>query len=127
MNAADRTNGAVAVILIAVFAMSWQAIAMKYVSDSLTIWQVTLFRSVIILSALVPFLALSLKREALRFRVTGWLIVRSILMALMNLLYYGSLPLMDVSVAATAFYTAPAFITLMAAAFAGDRINAISA
>ena len=113
-----NTNKAVLVILSAVLAMSLQAIAMKYVSETLTIWQITIFRSAIILCVLLP---------ALRFKLTGWLVVRSILMAVMNLLYYGSLPLMDVSVAATAFYTAPTFITLMAVIFAGDRINSIDA
>jgi drug/metabolite transporter (DMT)-like permease len=126
-NGLDRTNKAVTVILIAVFAMSLQAMAMKYVSATLTIWQITIFRSIIILSALLPLLVAGRKRAALRFEVTGWLAVRSILMAVMNLFYYGSLPLMDISVAATGFYTAPTLITLMAAIFAGDRLNSINA
>lgn len=118
-----QTYIAVLVILIAVFAMSLQAIAMKYVSPTLTIWQITIFRSIIILSGLFPLILIGLKKGKIKILAPGWLGMRGLLMVAMNFSYYGSLPLMEMSVAATAFYTAPIFIFIMAALLLGEKIN----
>lgn len=121
----DRTFAAIATLLAAMFAMSLQAISMKYVSSELSIWQITIFRSLVILSALLPLLLLSRRKQPDKVRARGWISVRSVLMVIMNLFYYGSLPLMDVAVAATANYTAPVFIFIMGGLLLGERINPI--
>ena len=120
--ASTRNLTAIAVILMAMFAMSLQAIAMKSMSSSITIWQITIFRSLTILIFLIPILLFRQNEFPTSIK---WLSVRSGLMVIMNLFYYGSLPLMSVAVAATANYSAPIFIFLMGAIFLKEKINLI--
>ena len=52
-----------------------------------------------------------------------WTIVRSLLLVLMWVCYYISLPHMSLAAAAAAYYTLPIFITLFSAIIVGDTVS----
>ena len=56
----------------------------------------------------------------------GWTALRSFLMVVMWGFYFTALPHIPLSVAASALYTIPLFITLFSALFSGDRVGAKS-
>ena len=53
----------------------------------------------------------------------GWAAVRSLMLVLMWISYYASLPHLQLSIAAAAFYTLPIFITLFSALIVGERVG----
>jgi len=55
----------------------------------------------------------------------GWIVLRSVLLVIMWICYYLSLPHLALSVAAATYYTLPLFITLFSALFVGDKVKAL--
>ena len=117
---------AIGVILFAMVALAFQSLGMKYFSTSLNLWQITVYRSLIILSGFIPFILIAKRAGRLRINGLKWIVIRSMLMVAMNLLYYAALPLMGMAVASTASYTAPMFITILAALILGEKISKIN-
>jgi len=124
----------VIVILLTMVVMALQAVTMKSVSNLIPIWQITVLRSVFILGALLLGQLIYKKAKSKsdnkhtkgRRRNIGWLISRSLLMVSMNFLYYGSLPLLDLSTAAAAYYISPLITFLLAVIFLKEKINVVS-
>ena len=56
-------------------------------------------------------------------RSPGWVALRSALLTLMWIAYYAALPLISLSAAAVAFYTAPLFIALLARLVLGEAVG----
>jgi len=56
-------------------------------------------------------------------RVLRWALVRSVLLVVIWILYYASLPLLSLATASVAVYTSPIFVVLVAGFFFGDRIG----
>ncbi|MFC0268628.1 DMT family transporter [Kushneria aurantia] len=114
----SAVTGGVLTILATVFAMALADAIVKYASTDMTLWQIYVLRSL----AVVPVLAL-LACGRVRVPGLGWILLRSLALSLMYLGIYAALPLLDLSVVAASLYTAPLFITLLAAIFLRDPIN----
>ena len=56
-------------------------------------------------------------------RSPGWVGLRSALLVLMWIAYYAALPLISLSAAAVAFYTAPLFMALLSRPLTGDPVG----
>ncbi|WP_040245032.1 DMT family transporter [Chromohalobacter japonicus] len=112
------TMAGVGTILATVFAMALADAFVKYASADMSLWQIYVLRSLLV----VPLLALLV---GMRVRVPrlGWVMLRSLSLALMYLGIYGALPKLDLSVVAASLYTAPLFITLLSATFLRETIN----
>jgi drug/metabolite transporter (DMT)-like permease len=108
----------IATILATVFAMALADAFVKKSSSDMTLWQIYVLRSVIV----VPILFLITKRKVY-VAGFGWVFLRSIALALMYLSIYGVLPVLDLSVIAAALYTAPLFITGLSAFVMKERIT----
>ena len=121
----QRENTAVAVsaIVFSVFALSLGDAIVKSVSVSMPLWQLYVLRSVLALPVLVVFIRVARARTRLMPVSVFWTSVRSLLLAVMWVAYYASLPHLQLSLAAAAYYTSPLFITLFSAAFAGERVG----
>jgi drug/metabolite transporter (DMT)-like permease len=121
--APDRTRSAVVTIIFAVFALALGDAIIKGVSASFTLWQIFFLRSAIV----VPILVVTLKSRkwhaSIRPKNFWWTVLRSLMLTLMWVTYYASLPHINLSVAAAAYYTSPLFITIFAAVFLGDTIG----
>ena len=101
--------------MIAVLALSLGDAIIKATSLTLPLWQIYIMRSALV----VPILYLLVWKNGVRaFGSLGWVVARSVLLVLMWLSYYVSLPLMPLSLAAAAYYTSPILITVLAAVLA---------
>ena len=121
MAAPDRIAAGILIILASVAAMAFADAVVKLVSSNLTLWQVFVARSLFALPCLVGLAYLA--KGKLKTSRTGWVLVRSGLLILTWLLYYGSLPVLSLAVAAVAVYTNPIFTALLAATALGEKVT----
>jgi drug/metabolite transporter (DMT)-like permease len=122
MRSAQPAQG-VALIVGSVFLMSFGDAVIKFHSASFTAWQVFALRSTITVPVLFGLMALLGRGEPLRPRSLRWVGLRSLLMVLMWIAYYAALPLISLSAAAVAFYTAPLFIALLSRSLTGEPVG----
>lgn len=113
----------VALIVGSVFLMSFGDALIKYNSASFTAWQVFTLRSVMVLPILAVLLMILVPGKALMPKSPGWVGLRSVLLVLMWISYYGALPLISLSAAAVAFYTAPLFMALLSRPLTGEPVG----
>ncbi len=118
------THPALGVVLIvaSVFLMSFGDALIKYNSGSFTAWQIFALRSAVSVPILLLLLVFLAGPKTLRPRSLRWVGLRSLLMVLMWIAYYAALPLISLSAAAVAFYTAPLFIALLARFLTGEQV-----
>lgn len=121
----DRTRSAVVTIIITVFALALGDAIIKGVSASFTLWQIFFLRSAIVVSILVVVHKTRQRDTPILPKHFWWTVSRSLMLTLMWVTYYASLPHVNLSVAAAAYYTLPLFITIFAAVFLGDTIGKI--
>jgi len=113
----------VALIVGSVFLMSFGDALIKYNSASFTAWQIFSLRSLIVLPILVALMLLLAPGESLLPKSPGWVGLRSALLVLMWIAYYAALPLISLSAAAVAFYTAPLFMALLSRPLTGEPVG----
>ena len=119
----DNIPLAVGVIVFTVFALSLGDALIKFTSSNFVLWQIFVIRSMIVVPCLINYLLVQ-DRTVLRLPgAIGWTILRSFLLVFMWVSYYVSLPHLTLSVAASAYYTLPIFITLLSAVIVGDSIS----
>lgn len=118
-----RLPQGVGAIVATVFAMALTDAIIKLSSSGMTLWQVWVLRSAIVL----PLLLI-----ATRGRITApggagngtiWVAGRSLALVLQYLCLYSVLPLIDLALAGAAFYTAPFFILGLSAIVLGNRVT----
>ena len=118
----DRTPLAIGLIVGAVLLFSGSDAVLKAVSGDFSLWQIYTIRS----AFSVPVLLILLMRAGIGrcFRIARpWVLLRSLLLVGAWLAYYTALPLIDLSIAATAFYTSPLFIAGLSALVAGESVG----
>ncbi len=116
----DRTalSRGVMTILATVFAMALADAVIKRSSAGLPLWQIWVLRSGLV----VPVLLVR-TRGALRPAGLRWVLLRSLLLALMYLGIYAAIPLLALSVIAAALYTGPLFILALSALMLGEPVT----
>ena len=113
----------VALIVGSVFLMSFGDALIKYNSASFTAWQIFALRSVITVPILIALMLILAPGESLMPRSMRWVGLRSTLLVLMWIAYYAALPLISLSAAAVAFYTAPLFMALLSRSLIGEPVG----
>ena len=118
----QRTALGVGIILASVLTMAFADAVVKLVSADITVWQVFVARSLVA----VPILVVLLKATGagLRPRAPKWALLRSLLLLLTWIVFYASLPVLSLSVAAVAVYTNPIMIALLSALLIGEAVTA---
>ena len=124
-HAPDRTRSAVITIIFTVFALALGDAIIKAVSAGFTLWQIFFLRSAIVVPVLLVVLKTRQRSTPILPKHLSWTVLRSLLLTSMWVTYYASLPHVNLSVAAAAYYTLPLFITIFAAVFLGDTIGKI--
>ena len=104
-------------IIATVFAMSLADAFVKYSSADMTLWQIWVLRSLLIVPILMVVARMSILPAGL-----GWVVLRSVILAAMYLAMYAGIPLLDLSVVAAALYTGPLFIVCLSAAVLRERV-----
>lgn len=105
-------------IIATVFAMALTDAIIKLSSSEMTLWQIWILRSAIV----VPILLVATKGHVWP-PGTGWIIARSAALVVQYLCLYAVLPLIDMALAGAAFYIAPFFIVGLSALVLGNRIT----
>jgi len=123
LSRSDNPKLAVSIILVVVLCLALGDALVKEISSSLAIWQIFVLRSLLALAVLLAVLRCGFPSLSLRPRRLGWTMARSAMLVLMWIAYYASLPHLQLSVAAAAYYTSPLFIVLFSAALGGERVS----
>ena len=121
----DNIPLAIAVILLTVLALSLGDALIKQTSTSFVLWQIFVLRSIIAIPVLLILIRFRDASTSLVPHVIGWTSLRSLMLTLMWVAYYASLPHLELSIAAAAYYTLPIFITLFSALFTGEKVGRI--
>ncbi len=121
----DNIPLAIAVILVTVLALSLGDALIKQTSASFVLWQIFVVRSIIAIPVLLAVIRYRDLSMPLIPKVLGWTTLRSLMLTLMWVAYYASLPHLELSIAAAAYYTLPIFITLFSALFTGENVGRI--
>ena len=119
----DAVRPAVVAILAGSLALSFGDALIKLTSSSFVIWQIFVLRSALAIPVLLAAFALRPGRVGILPSKFGWTALRSLLLVVMWVCYYASLPHLDLALAAAMFYTIPIFLALMSMAFIGERIS----
>ncbi len=114
----SRLPEGVPAILLAVFAMALTDAIIKLSSSGMTLWQIWILRSSLVLPVL--FLA---ARGRVTGPATGWVALRSAALVAQYICLYAVLPLIDMALAGAAFYVAPFFIVGLSALVLGNRVT----
>lgn len=120
---ADSIRFGVLMIVIATFTMALQDTIVKLISSTLPLWQLFTLRSLIVLPLLFVLHRITGKDSKVGPKLVGWAILRGTLLVLMYVAFYASLPLLDLSIVAAAYYTGPLLITLFSALLIGERVG----
>jgi drug/metabolite transporter (DMT)-like permease len=117
----ENTTLGVTLIVGSVFLMTLADALVKLVSADLTLWQIYVGRSLVS----IPVLAVVMfwRGAGLWPKAPGWAYVRAALLVLMWIVYYASLPILSLSVAAVALYTSPLLIALFSALLIGEPVG----
>ena len=121
----DSIMLAVGAILFTVFALSLGDAVVKSVSAGFVIWQIFVLRSLLAIPVLLVVIGLVLGYAGLFPKQPLWTALRSAMLVGMWVAYYVSLPHLQLSVAAAAYYTLPLFITLFSALLARESVSRI--
>lgn len=101
-------------ILGATTLMAFQDALIKLFSTDLPLWQLFFLRSVLILPILA-LLILRAGRTRIRPALGRAVLTRSVLIVAMYVFFYAALPILDLPVVSTVYYTGPLFIVLFSA------------
>jgi drug/metabolite transporter (DMT)-like permease len=113
----------VSTIVATVGVASFGDAMVKYVSSDFTVWQIYVTRSILAIPLIVAMLALGAGPARILPLSPWWAFLRSMLLMLMWLAFYGALSVLSLPVVAASYYTAPLFITLFSAAIIGETVG----
>lgn len=120
---ADNLPLAIGAMLVMTSVMSFGDAVIKGAADTISLWQLFVLRSAILLPVLA-LLALIFARAAdLRPRAFGWICLRGGLLVANWIAFYAALPLMPFPLVAATLYSVPLFTTLFAALLIGETIT----
>ncbi len=119
----DNVALAVVVIIGTVLALSLGDAVIKAISADMVLWQIFVLRSMVALPVLFVILRAKFASVTLVPKAIGWTAARSLMLTFMWVAYYASLPHLQLSIAAAAYYTAPILISLFSALFVGERVG----
>lgn len=113
----------VAAIVLTVFAMALTDAIIKLSSSGMTLWQIWVLRSALVLPVLLLLNRGRLRAPGSTGAGTAWVATRSVALVLQYLCLYAVLPLIDLALAGAAFYTAPFFILGLSALILGRDVT----
>jgi drug/metabolite transporter (DMT)-like permease len=117
----QHTVQGIVIILASVLTMAFADAMVKLMSADLTLWQVFVARSLFSVPVIVALVFAT--GTGLRLHAPHWAAARSVLLVLAWLVFYASLPVLTLSVAAVAVYTNPIITALLSAVLVGEAVS----
>jgi len=121
--AQDRPRFAIAVILIAMLAISVNDMLIKFMSPRYALHQMVLIRSVIGIAGTLVILQFEGGWHKLKTRRPGLHILRALLVVAANLIFFSGLSVLPLGQATAVFFVAPLIITLLSIPVLGERVG----
>ena len=121
-NFCPRTLG-IAAIMVSVFLLSLSDALVKLSGDRFGLAQMVILRSLIAGCLIAAGISMTIGSSALRTKRSLWVWSRSLSLTAMWVCYYAALPSMSFAMAAACYYTAPAWMALMARCLNGTAIG----
>lgn len=118
----DRIALAVALVMGSMLTLSVMDALIKDMTDAFSLWQVCTARAFFAVPTLVVIVARA-GRAQLAQVLNFWVTMRSLLIVGAWAAYYSAIPLLDLSVAATALYTFPLFVAGFVSVFAREPVG----
>lgn len=116
-----RLLAGIGAIVATVCAMALADAVVKQASSDMTLWQIYVTRSLLVVPILLAVARWSFLVDGLK-----WVMLRSLALTLMYIGIYTAIPLLDLSVIAASLYTAPLFIVVLSAIFLREPISSLS-
>ena len=113
----------IAAITAGVLLLSLSDALVKLNNEGLSLGQVLTVRSGIAVLCLGAVLRLTTRMNMGLVRVSGWVWLRSLCLALMWVCYYAGLPELSFSIAAACYYTSPMWMAVLSSTLLGTRIG----
>jgi len=110
-------------ITAGVLLLSLSDALVKLNNEGLSLGQVLTVRSGIAVMCLGTVLRLTTRMNIDLVRVSGWVWLRSLCLALMWVCYYAGLPELSFSIAAACYYTSPMWMAVLSSTLLGTRIG----
>ena len=114
---------AIGLVLASMVFWSSQDVIVKFVADGVSVWQLQAIRSVAVICLLAAILSVFGRLRDLGPKRWRWPLVRGVLHSISYLGFYASLPYISLAKAASAFFSSPIIITVLAAIFLGEGIG----
>lgn len=111
------------IIVGSVFLLSVSDALIKATSTETSMWQLYVIRSLLAISMLIAVLVYRRGRTHWWPISPVWVSARSLLLALMWIAFYSSLPFISLTIAALAIYTTPLFIALFSAVTLKEHVT----
>ncbi|NMX65459.1 DMT family transporter [Pseudomonas sp. WS 5079] len=112
---ATDNRQSILIVVGSVFLLSVSDAIIKATSPDTSMWQLYVIRSVLACAILLALVVHMRGAAQLRPLSPLWVVIRSLLLSLMWIAFYGALPFISLTIAALAIYTTPLFIALFAA------------
>jgi len=121
----NRSNslGLVAFVVTAMAIIALQEAAVKLLTSHVSIWQLHVIRSILVIGFVFITGRLISRLEILPLQSIRWPLLRSLMFSAAFFLLYSGLPFLSLAQSGAVFFTGPLFITLFAALFLGERIG----
>jgi drug/metabolite transporter (DMT)-like permease len=117
----DNPPMGAALAVLAVFSAASADALIKHASASISLWQMFVLRSVLVIAVLA--VVLMRRRTPLAGVLDRWVLARGSLFCAMYLAMYVALPAMPLAAFAAAIYTVPLFVTLLSALVLKTRVS----
>lgn len=114
---------AILCILLSTASFAVQDLFVKILAESGSLWQLMFLRSLIVVILLIFWPVITGDFNNVKPKKWFWAIIRAICMCLAYTLFYGSLPFVSLSKAASCFFIAPILICLLATIFLREVIG----
>ncbi len=123
-NKQDRVALGIALVLLSTLFTSSTDVIFKFASDSGTIWQFFILRSLLAIPVLLAIAFVwgdgaATWIKALKF----WPMVRALLFVLMFVVTYAALPVLPLASLAAGLYTSPLFVAALSALLIGEKVR----
>lgn len=115
----------ITLIVAAALAISVQDVIFKIFSSEMTLWQIFALRGCISVPLLVVICWIKTPRFAdmLQLALNRWSVLRAVFISTTFLAFYGAIPFLSLSTLGAANYSAPIFVTLLAAFAIGEPVS----
>ena len=121
----ERVFTGIGLTTLAYFLFSCQDAAIKLLVETIDVWQIMFFRSVVVLTGCVLFSGPGVIVQSVRSPIVGAMVARSVLILSAWLSFYGAARYLQLAELTTIYFTAPVIVTVLSIVVLGEKVPAL--